>query len=77
MACAVSGPNPFRLFFWGHLKSKVHKTPLESIEDLKNRITPECKGISGQTLANVREEFENRLFYCLANNGAYFEHLIK
>ena len=68
---------PLDFFLWGYLKSKVYKTPPANIQELKCRITLECRGITRQTFANVREEFQNRLYYCLANNGAHFEHLIK
>jgi len=68
---------PLDFFLWGHLKTQVYKTPPESIQDLKNRITLECRRITRETLLKVREEFQNRLYYCLANNGAHFEHLIK
>ena len=33
---------PCDFFLWGHLKEKVYSTPIDSIEDLKNRIIREC-----------------------------------
>lgn len=68
---------PLDFFLWGYLKSIVYKTAPESIPELRNRITEGCRQINRQTFQNVREEFENRLYYCLANNGAHFENLIK
>ncbi|XP_066253418.1 uncharacterized protein [Euwallacea similis] len=68
---------PLDFFLWGYLKSKVYKTPIESIQELKNGITLECRGITRQTFINVHKEFDNRLYYCLENNGSHFEHLIK
>ncbi|CAH0391520.1 unnamed protein product [Bemisia tabaci] len=67
---------PCDFFLWGHLKSKVFETPPADIEELKQRITEECRKITPEMLQKVREEFVNRLFYCQEVNGAQFEHLI-
>lgn len=67
---------PPDFFLWGHLKSVVFKTQPESIEELRRRITEECRALSRETFENVRQEFENRLYYCLENNGNHFEHLL-
>ena len=68
---------PLDFFLWGHLKSVVYKTKPDSLQQLQDRIFQECRAISRETFVNVREEFENRLYYCLQNNGNHFEHLIK
>ncbi|CAH1104615.1 unnamed protein product, partial [Psylliodes chrysocephalus] len=68
---------PLDFFLWGHLKSFVFKTKPDSIEDLRQRIITECSNIPREVFHNVRTEFENRLYYCLAQNGMHFEHLIK
>jgi len=60
-------------FLWGHLKSVIYKTPPRDIIELKERIRNECAVISRRTFQNVREEFVNRLYYCLAKNGSHFE----
>ena len=53
----------------------MYKTPPENLNDLRQRIVNECRAIPASTFENVRLEFENRLYYCLANNGEHFEHL--
>lgn len=68
---------PLDFFLWGYLKTEVYKTQPENIDDLKARITQTCRQIPRETFRKVRQEFENRMYYCLANNGAHFEHLIK
>lgn len=69
---------PLDFFLWGHLKSIVFKTKPDSIEDLRQRIITECRyNIPREVFHNVRTEFENRLYYCLAQDGMHFEHLIK
>lgn len=68
---------PLDFFLWGYLKSKVYKTLPESLNDLRQRIIDGCNRITPAILANVRKEFEDRLFYCLEVNGHHFQHLLK
>uniref|UniRef100_A0A1Y1MEB7 Tc1-like transposase DDE domain-containing protein n=1 Tax=Photinus pyralis TaxID=7054 RepID=A0A1Y1MEB7_PHOPY len=68
---------PLDFFLWGHLKSVVYKTEPASINDLRYRIVRECRSLSREVFKNVRNEFENRLWYCLEQNGEHFEHFIK
>lgn len=67
---------PLDFFLWGHLKSVIFKTQPQSIEELRGKIVQECRAIPPVTFENVRREFEDRLFYCLENNGQHFEHLL-
>lgn len=68
--------SPLDYFLWGHLKSKVYATQPADIEDLRQRIIEECRQVTPQVLANVRELFESRLYYCMEMNGGHFEHLL-
>lgn len=67
---------PLDFFLWGHLKSVVYKTKPQNLEDLKARISAACREIQVEVFRNVREEYENRLYYCLQNNGQHFENLL-
>lgn len=69
-------PNDF--FLWGYLKNQLYKNNFAyaNVDDLKEAIREKCATISPQMLANVRRSFYDRLGYCLAANGALFEHLI-
>ncbi|CAH1114890.1 unnamed protein product [Psylliodes chrysocephalus] len=67
---------PLDFFLWGHLKSVVYRTPPQSIDDLRNRIIEECRDLTPHVFENIRNAFENRLYYCLNVNGEHFEHLI-
>nr|CAH7745775.1 unnamed protein product [Callosobruchus chinensis] len=69
--------SPLDFFFWGHLKSKIYATQPESLLDLRNRITHECQQITPDILRNVREHFEQLLYYCMEVNGGHFQHLIR
>ncbi|KAL3265703.1 hypothetical protein HHI36_009906 [Cryptolaemus montrouzieri] len=67
---------PLDFFLWGHLKSEIYATKSESLDDLRIRIINECRQIGPEMLSNVRERFEQNLFYCMEVNGAHFQHLI-
>lgn len=67
---------PLDFFVWGYLKSKIYATQPESLDDLRNRIINECRQITPEMLRNVRERFEQNLFYCMEVNGGHFQHLI-
>lgn len=67
---------PLDFFLWGHLKSVIYKTQPTDLADLRQRIVHQCSLITPETLQKAREEFENRLYYCLQQNGGHFEHLI-
>ena len=69
--------SPLDFFLWGHLKSKIYATQPESLQDLRNRITHECQQITPDILRNVREHFEQLLYYCMEVNGGHFQHLIR
>jgi len=67
---------PLDFFLWGHLKTVVYKNQPENILDLKCKIVEACQQITREMFENVREAFEQRLYHCLTNNGAHFEHLL-
>lgn len=67
---------PMDFFLWGHIKSIIYKTPVQNVEDLRNRIVEACNNIPLQTFQNVREEFTLRLSHCQIVGGLQFEHLV-
>lgn len=69
--------SPLDFFLWGHLKNKCFATKPESIEDLRQRITAQCRSITPDMLQNVRNRFEQNLYYCMEARGSHFEHLLK
>lgn len=69
--------SPLDFFLWGHLKSRIYSTPPASLEDLRQRITNECRQITPEMLQNVRERFQQNLYYCMEAGGWQFEHLLK
>lgn len=70
--------NPLDYFFWGHLKSLVYTTPIESIEDLRNRISASCE-IIGNTpgiFERTRQSMRRRIEACITVDGGHFQHLL-
>ncbi|XP_018307235.1 uncharacterized protein [Mycetomoellerius zeteki] len=64
-------------FLWGDLNSKIYATQLASLEDLRQRIINECRQITPQMLQNVRQHFEQNLYYCMEVGGQHFEQLLR
>lgn len=64
--------SPLDFFLWGHLKSKIYATQPTSLEDLRQRIVNECLQITPQILQNVRQRFEQNLYYCMESHGGHF-----
>lgn len=62
-------------FLWGTLKDFVYSTPVETREDLWNRISNKCTIIKNdiQLLDKVDFNFRRRVHLCLRENGGHFE----
>lgn len=70
--------NPLDFFVWGHLKSLVYKTPIQNVEDLRNRIQESC-AIIRNTLGifeRVRQSMLRRTNACIEVGGGHFQHLL-
>lgn len=68
--------NPLDFFLWGHLKSVIYTTQPRSLEELQDRIVTEVRRLNITTFENVRNAFEQRLYYCMEANGQQFEYLL-
>lgn len=70
-------PNDF--FLWGHVKQKIYTHQHQranNLVELRQKIFDACQSITPVTLMRVRQNFYDRLGYCLAQNGGLFEHLL-
>lgn len=76
MACEVAGSDFFRFFLWGHLKSKVYRTRVENLEELRTRIEHECTLIDEEMIRRAVDNVYQRIAYCQEANGRQFEHLL-
>ena len=69
---------PLDYFFWGHMKSLVYETPVESEMDLLARIAAAAGDISDdhRMVAKVHHSLERRCTSCITVNGRHFEQLL-
>jgi hypothetical protein len=81
MATAISGPEPLGLldfYLWGHLKSLVYATPVNTQQELWQRVWAACYTVktSPGVLERVRESTVRRARACVEVEGSNFEHLL-
>jgi hypothetical protein len=68
--------NPLDFYLWGHLKTLVYSSPIDTIEELCLKISNGIETIK-QTpgvFERVRNSMRRRLNACILNNGGHFEH---
>ncbi|KAK7603429.1 hypothetical protein V9T40_003428 [Parthenolecanium corni] len=68
--------NPLDFFLWGHLKNRVFRTPLGSMEDLKRRITEEINAITPAQLCDVFSNLIKRVALCKDQLGTHFQQFL-
>lgn len=73
-------PDLNSLYFclWGHLKSLVYSTPIETEEELRNRIVASCQTIRNTPgiFQRVRGSMRRRAEACILAEGGHFQQLI-
>ncbi|KAJ8978460.1 hypothetical protein NQ317_002914 [Molorchus minor] len=82
------GPNPWPprfselncldFFFSSHLKTLVYATPVENIDQLRERIVASCDIIRNTPgiFLRVRQSMRRRIAACIEANGGHFKHLM-
>lgn len=70
--------NILDFFLWGHLKSLVYTTPVETVEELRNRIMASCNTIRNTPgiFERVRQSLRRRLEACVTVGGGHFEQFL-
>lgn len=68
--------SPLDYFLWIHLKTKIYKTLLTSINKLWQRITAKRPQISPKVFLSVRRRVHN-LFQFIEAGGGQFDHLLR
>lgn len=68
---------PLDFFLWGHLKQLVYNTPVNTREELLNRIQMGCEVIRNdqQMLFRVQQKCLENFRKCIAVQGSHIEHL--
>lgn len=69
--------NPLDFFLWGYLKDLVYTTPVQTREELLERIMFHCAAIRNNPnmLFQVQRACLSKLRKCVAVQGAHFEHI--
>ena len=65
--------NPCDFWLKGDLKEKVYKPLLQSMEELKNRISFHFNNLASQTISAAVMSMRNRARLMVQNNGKSFE----
>lgn len=70
--------NPLDFHFWGHLKTLVYSVPINTEEQLRQRIIDSSNQIrtTPGIFHRVRRSWRNRADVCIEMNGGHFEHLL-
>lgn len=70
--------NPLDYYFWGYLKQEVYRTPVESAEEVRNRIVTATARLRNTVNLNATvRELRKRVRICIRQNGGHFENLLK
>lgn len=69
--------NPMDFFYWGFLKENVYFKPIETVENLRDRINGAAETCNRLHKARfVTRSFIRRCRTCIRAGGAQFEHLL-
>lgn len=70
--------NSLDFFLWGHLKSIVYSTPINTIDDLRNRIIGGFETIRNTPgmLERVRQSMRRRVEACITAGGSHFQQFL-
>ena len=78
MASAISGFNATRFFLWGHMKSLVYLTTVNTVEDLLSRVLSPAQEIQQKpcVMARVQQNIIRRYNVCNELDGRHIEPLL-
>lgn len=68
--------NPLDFFLWGHLKNFIYSVPIETEDQLRNRIQDAFATVTPEMVMESKSSLLRRARICLQMNGAHFEHLL-
>lgn len=70
--------NPLDFFLWGYLKTLVYATPINTVQELRERIINSCEVIRNTPgiFERVRQSMVRRMEACVLVNGGHFQQLL-
>lgn len=66
--------NPLDFFLWGHVKNVIYREPVNTEEELRNRIQEAFATITPQMITDSKLSLLRRARLCLEMDGGHFEH---
>lgn len=67
---------PLDFYLWGRLKAIVYSTPVNTRDELMNRVVAAINGLQREEIRKAtRIEVEKRILKCLEQNGRHIEHI--
>lgn len=69
---------PCDFFLWPYLKNSIFQTPINNLDELRQKITLKCNEINNtpRILENVFNGMKNRVRKCSEEGGGHFQHLL-
>lgn len=68
--------NPLDFFLWGHIKSQVYRTPVNSRAELQQQVERALQTVTQEMLQRCVSSFISRARCCIEMDGGHFEHLL-
>lgn len=68
--------NPLDFFIWGHVKNVIYREPVNTEEELRDRIQNSFATITPQMIMDSKLSLLRRARLCLEMNGGHIEHLL-
>jgi hypothetical protein len=70
--------NPVDYCVWGHVKSLVYTSAVDTVEELQHRIESACQQIRNEpgVFEKIRNSMHRRVQCCVQMQGQHFEHLL-
>lgn len=70
--------NSLDYFFWGHLKTLVYTTPIQTVEELRQKILLSCQTIRNTPgiFERVRQSMRKRIEACILAEGGHFQQFL-
>jgi hypothetical protein len=74
----VSSPEltPLDYFLWGHMKNYVYREPVNSLEQLDDRLHEALATITPQMIQGAQASLIRRARLCIQIDGGHFEQLL-
>jgi len=68
--------NPLDFFLWGYLKSIIYQDPIETLEELEEKLHCAVGSVTPEMLQLTQQSLIHRANACIQMAGLHFEHLL-